>query len=271
MRGPAAQLSWVTAALGCGLAASSCQDLSRCSDLGGLFTRHAPLLPGSVAVLFALGLAAALAHASWVELRVMRNLRHQQRLPSPTQLRAAVARAGIDGVKCLDSAALVAFCAGVWTPTVYVSRELTTKLRPAELDAVLIHELEHVRRREPLRRLVQSSLVNAFFFVPALRWFVRRSAEASELRADRLAIRYRGRRALAGALLVMDPGQEVCGTAAFGAATQARVAQVLGEPPPRHRMPPGLLIGSAAGLAAAWLAVTCATDHLPTFLAALMR
>jgi len=130
------------------------------------------------------------------------------------------------------------------------------ELAPAALDAVLAHEAAHARRRDPLRRLAARAASDALFYLPLARWWSRRLAEIAELRADRAAVSYAGRGAVAGALLAVQDVPAPAAAAAHGGATGARVAQLLGDDLPARRPSAAVVIGSGAGLiAAVWLAM----------------
>jgi Zn-dependent protease with chaperone function len=122
-----------------------------------------------------------------------------------------------------------AFCAGLLRPRVFVSRGAVAALTPDQLDAVLAHEMHHVRRRDPLRLLVARVLADALFFLPVLRRAVDRYGALAEVAADEAALRRTGdRRApLAAALLAFEA------PAARPAVSIApeRVDHLTGQPP----------------------------------------
>lgn len=94
-----------------------------------------------------------------------------------------------------------AFCVGLGSPRIVLSSGAIEHLRPAELAAVVAHEAEHVRRRDPLRVAVLSIVADAAFFVPAVRRLAERHATLAEIVADDAAATVAGRPALARALL----------------------------------------------------------------------
>lgn len=241
----------------CVAAIDPCPPLAGCGSLAGFVAAHASAPPAGLALLLAAGLVASVGRASWSAVRLAHRLRRQRHVPVPAALHTAMRRVGIDDVRCLDDGAPVAFCAGLFGCRIYVSTGLVRRLRPAELDAVLLHELDHVRRREPLRTLLRSSLAGAFFFVPLLGWYARQRQEVAELRADRAAIERSGPAAVAGALWAVG-GVNQATTAGFVGAMEARVAQVLGDPLPERRLDAWLLAGSAIGLGLAWVVASCA-------------
>src|SRR5262249_59951379 len=59
---------------------------------------------------------------------------------------------------------------GVIRPRILVSTGLTTALTPAEIGAVLAHEREHLRPRDPLRLLAGRLFAAWACYLPAARW-----------------------------------------------------------------------------------------------------
>lgn len=123
------------------------------------------------------------------------------------------------------------FAYGLRRPRLAVSRGLAASLSPAELDAVLVHERYHLRNHDPLKIVIARVLATAFFFLPALRALRARYAAASEVAADRVAMRRCGRPAVAGALyrVVRGPAwPELATAAAIGGPEllDVRVAQL---------------------------------------------
>jgi Zn-dependent protease with chaperone function len=168
--------------------------------------------------------------------RVRRRLSAMPQVSMPPKLTSAarVARRFGFRVRCLDVDLPAAFCAGTVRPAVYVTNGLVSRLAPEELDAVLLHEAEHARSREPLRRLAARALAEALFFIPILaEWASQRQAQA-ELRADRAAVSATSPSALAGAMVRLGSPPTLEETA-FGGATEIRVAQLLGDAMPAPR------------------------------------
>jgi hypothetical protein len=62
-------------------------------------------------------------------------------------------------------------------------------LTPEELEAVLAHELEHVRRADYFWNLVQTAVETLFFFHPAVWWLGARVRQQRELCCDDAAVR----------------------------------------------------------------------------------
>ena len=173
-----------------------------------------------------------------------RRLRRVER--PPARLADALARTGLRRVRCVSSTAPVAFCTGALRPTIMVSDGLTERLDDNELDAVLLHEEQHARDREPLIRAACEAAAGMLFFVPIAQWWARRRTEEAELRADRAAVRQVGRQPVAAALCTLDAA--VPSEAAFAGVAMLRVAQLLGDPLPVQRPAAWLIPASLIGL-----------------------
>ncbi|MBD0258667.1 MAG: M56 family metallopeptidase, partial [Cytophagales bacterium] len=84
-------------------------------------------------------------------------------------------------VRLLESARVhVPVTIGYFKPVILLPAGLVTGLPPAHLEAILVHELAHITRRDYLVNLFQSVLEILFFFHPAVWWvsaIVRRERE----------------------------------------------------------------------------------------------
>ncbi len=126
-----------------------------------------------------------------------------------------------------------------------VSEGLVDRLNARELDAVLLHEDYHARRREPLIRATAEAAAEVLFFVPIARWWSRRRIETAELRADQAAVRRVGPRPVASALCTL--GSAARSQTAFAGVGELRVAQLLGDPLPPRRPTPRVVVSSLLG------------------------
>jgi len=207
-------------------------------------------------VLFGALTTAWLTRVCWILAATARSVGQIPRAPAPPRLSIAGARARVNRIECIADAAPVAVCCGTARPSVLVSEELVEQLSLEELVAVLIHEDHHARRRDPLRRAMLQATADILFWLPVVSWWAERRREASELLADRAALRRTGRSALAGALWKVGSSLQPERGVAFGGAAELRVAQVLGDALPYRPLPVTLWLGSAAGglfaLNAAW-------------------
>lgn len=212
---------------------------------------------GLVAVLQVAGRAAAGSAA-------LRALLRSGRPPLPPVIHNASAELGLDGrVDVVASREPFAVTYALVRPRIMVSTALAAALTPAEITAVLAHEREHLRRRDPLRLLAARLLCGWYWYLPAARWLGRRSALRRELAADRAAVGSAGPGVLAGALLKLaalpacpavaaarSPGDEP-------GSLEARVAQLEDGRPPRQRLASLRLLATAGVLAELAMAAVC--------------
>ena len=74
------------------------------------------------------------------------------------------------------------FVFGLWRPTLVLPAAVLAGLTPDQLEAVLLHELAHLRRYDDVVNLLQRLMEAVFFFNPALLWMsnvLRREREAA--------------------------------------------------------------------------------------------
>jgi len=145
----------------------------------------------------------------------------------------------VDGVACrqVEIGEPLAFCAGYFRPQVYLSRGLIARLSDDELRAVVAHERHHLRRRDPLRRLLARALADGLFFIPVLERTSERYTALGELAADEAAVAaLEDRRPLAGALLKLSEHEPA--PAPMAGIDPERVDHLLGNPTTgRWRLP----------------------------------
>jgi beta-lactamase regulating signal transducer with metallopeptidase domain len=141
-----------------------------------------------------------------------------------------------------------AFVVGTLRPALFVTRGLLAQAHSEHLAPVLAHEHAHLRRRDPLRRLVGS--VALAFHLPGLAaWLERRLARTHEMAADAEAARELGDpERVARALVRLTRAQRRSPrmAIAFGASdVELRVATLL-DRRPRHDRPGGAALVLAA-------------------------
>jgi Zn-dependent protease with chaperone function len=87
----------------------------------------------------------------------------------------------------------MAFVVGTIQPTIYLSTWMIEQLTPAELEAVLAHELAHIARADNLIALISTALLGATAFVPTSWWALRALMKERELATDALAVSVTGK------------------------------------------------------------------------------
>jgi beta-lactamase regulating signal transducer with metallopeptidase domain len=158
-----------------------------------------------VVAAWALGVLAML-------LRLAREARALMRVrdastPAPAQVRAslrrAVRRGLVDAAPVVRAAAVASpQVAGWWRPWLLVPHGLAARLAPAELEAVLLHELAHVRRGDLRWNLLQRLVLSLLWFHPVAWRLQAGLARERERCCDALAVRHGASRvALARALV----------------------------------------------------------------------
>ena len=192
--------------------------------------------------------------------RTLRRATNRATAPTP----AVVAIAGQLGIRRLivaDVPERLAFCAGLLRPTVVVSSSLARSLNPGPLAAVLAHEAAHARNRDPLRQILGYTIARGLWVVPAARRGAEHLRLRFELAADRVAVGFAGRRALAEALLALhaEPRSRSYAVSGSGSALAERIdALVTGSDPPPLRLERQVVVRSIVGLALSSLIVVLA-------------
>lgn len=78
---------------------------------------------------------------------------------------------------------------GIWKPVILIPASLFFHLSPAQLEAILAHELAHIKRHDYLVNLFQSILEVIFFFHPVFWWINKTARELRENACDDMAIK----------------------------------------------------------------------------------
>lgn len=199
----------------------------------------------------------------------------RDRSPLPGEWRAAVVRlAEQAGVKravrwfvssCVDSPQVF----GWWKPVVLIPLSTITAMPASHLEALLAHELAHIRRHDFLVNCFQIAVETLLFYHPAVWWLSGKIREEREACCDRLAAEWCGDRALYGrALLTLEETRERFALTASGSDLAGRIRRLLGrgEGPRPGWMLIGLCVVAAlllAGPARIVWAETVAPPPLP--------
>jgi len=160
------------------------------------------------------------------------------------------------GFRRLPSGDAHAFVLGFLRPEIFVSAGLAARADARSLETVLAHERAHVRRREPLRRLV-AALALALHLPGVAGPLGRALRAAEEASADAEAARRLGDRARVAEALVRFARLRAAPPLAIGFhgdALEERVREVLAPARPGEGpRAPALLLASAAALGLALL------------------
>ncbi len=204
-----------------------------------------------------IGVAAMLLRqwGGWHLIRVLER-RPFRPLPPEWQRRADVLRRALGisrevTVRLADDV-LAPFTARLLRPVVWLPLSLLARLPKEQIEALLAHELAHVRRLDWLWNGLQCVAESLLFFHPAAWWLGRRIRQEREHACDDLAVAACGDAiALAEALMELERHRPVLPRlvlAAHGGALVDRISRLLSPSAHRQRrMPLGIamLLGSA--------------------------
>ncbi len=118
---------------------------------------------------------------------------------------AARANTPVPAVTLLSMNAPVLFARGLLHPTLVLSTGALTRLTDVELRAALVHELAHVRFRDPLAGWLLMTARLLMFWNPAVQLVCRAIAQEMEQRADHLAVQLTDASGFATALRTLHP------------------------------------------------------------------
>lgn len=198
-------------------------------------------LPWLVAAWLAgvLGLSARLL-AGWAHVqRIRRRHARPAAEPWPARLAELARRLRVTRpVRLLESAIVeVPIVIGWLRPVILLPASALVGLTPHQLEALLAHELAHIRRQDYLVNLLQTIVETLLFYHPAVWWVSRRIRAEREECCDDLAVSVCGDRVVyARALASMEEirgTRPQLGVAADGGPLLARIRRLVGVPAPQ--------------------------------------
>jgi beta-lactamase regulating signal transducer with metallopeptidase domain len=155
---------------------------------------------------------------------------------------------------------------GWLTPAVLLPASALAGLSPDQIEAILAHELAHIRRHDYAVNLLQAVVETLLFYHPAVWWLSRRIRIEREHCCDDLAVSLCGDPvAYAAALAELEGLRSESGAvalAATGGSLLQRVRRVLGAPTHAGRAPAWLAAGVALLVVVSMSAGTIARDAL---------
>ncbi len=193
----------------------------------------APLWMAGVILFYAFRLAG------WVRVDRMRRRGVCMALPEWQQcLRelAAAVRVSQPVVLLESCLAGVPQVIGYWRPVILMPLGALAGLSAEQVEAILIHELAHIRRADYLVGLAQSLIEGLFFFHPAMWWISGVVRAEREYACDDVVVALRpDARAYAAALTTLEQSRWPAiqaAAAANGGNLVRRIRRLLGEPTP---------------------------------------
>jgi beta-lactamase regulating signal transducer with metallopeptidase domain len=162
---------------------------------------------------------------------------------------------------CESALAEVPMAAGWLRPLVLLPAGALLRLPPEQVEAVLAHELAHIRRYDYLINLFQTAVETLLFYHPAVWWVGRRIREERELCCDDIAVAATGDAIVYARALVeletLSRRAPQMALAATGGSLLHRVKRLLGAPS-RPRRHPGFGLAGLLGMLALVAAWACA-------------
>lgn len=156
---------------------------------------------------------------SWTEKLV--DLANQLRVSRPVRL-------------CQSALVEVPTVIGWLRPVILFPASALAGLSPAQLEAILAHELAHVRRHDYLVNLLQNLIETLLFYHPAVWWVSRQLSQERELCCDDLTVLVCGDRMVyATALAMLEESRCAAGglaLAATGGSLLGRIRRLAGLP-----------------------------------------
>jgi beta-lactamase regulating signal transducer with metallopeptidase domain len=127
---------------------------------------------------------------------------------------------------------------GAFRPVVLLPAATLLGLAPDQLEAVLAHELAHIRRFDYLVNIVQMLIETLFFYHPAVWWISSRIRQERELCCDDIAVRCCGDAVdYARALTALERIRVMTPSLVLGVKDgplMYRIQRLLGAAPPEH-------------------------------------
>jgi TonB family protein len=174
---------------------------------------------------WALGFAAVVGRWLVRALELKAVLRGAE--PYPAKLSKADGVLRVKSAAALGEPALV----GIVRPVLLLPRGIAERLSPAQLDAVVAHELSHLRRRDNLTAVVHMLVEAVFWFHPLVWWLGARLVEERERACDEAVVRagHDGRIYAEGILKVCEhyvASTLECAAGVSGADLKRRVVEI---------------------------------------------
>lgn len=227
-------------------------------------------------------LLAIRAAGGWLQLE---RIRQQAAVAIPPEIERAFHRMhhrlniGREVALRISGEVISPLAMGLWHTTVILPVSAVLRLSAAELEAVLAHELGHIRRWDYAVNLLQTAVESVLFFHPAVWRLSRTVRERREICCDEIAVQACANPIVyAQALLRMEEQRTISLRTAValegcGGSLLERVRKILGESRPMDnldsRMTSGVRVAAAATVVMALLlgpkiSTAVAAPHLST-------
>ena len=99
-----------------------------------------------------------------------------------------------DKITIFKDRKLMAFCMGVLNPRIFLSSQVLKSMTHREIEAIILHERQHLIGKDNLTMLILNLVKNALFFFPIVTDFVNGMEVRREIVADQSVTRETGRK-----------------------------------------------------------------------------
>ena len=184
----------------------------------------------------------------WILVRRLRGSGTPASVERLRSVEALAQRLGIARpIRAMESALVsVPAVIGWLRPVLLLPASALAGLSPEQLEAIIAHELAHVRRHDYLINMLQTAAETLLFYHPAVWWVSERIRIEREHCCDDIAVAVCGDAdTYVGALATLEEGRThgALAMAANGGSLLARVRRLLDVPPqPSWRTPAGLAV-----------------------------
>jgi GWxTD domain-containing protein len=238
---------------------------------GVLMDRIQPFLPWIVGFWLTGALVFGVYRlGGWMAAQRMRRVAGAVPFPWQKRLNELAQRIGVSRTVILlqSSMAEVPFLIGVLRPAILLPAGLLTGLPPEQLEAILLHELSHIRRWDYLTNLLQTVVESALFYHPAVWWISRLIRSERELCCDDMVVAAQNdARSYASALVRLEELRRVRrepALAATGGELMKRIRRLLqSSEEPRTATPIAVSLAIAAGMACVLAGAQQTTPQTP--------
>jgi len=107
---------------------------------------------------------------------------------------------------------------GFFKPVIYLPLTLASRLPETQIEAILLHELAHVKRMDFLVNILETVVETLLFFNPLVGWISRRIRLERELCCDELVISRTDPRTYASALVALEESRRTPGRLVMAAS-----------------------------------------------------